>query len=322
MCPQTFLKRIRRACGRHERLQAERLDGRRPTYKLDHLIRERYPTFVDALRELDDALCLVFLFATLSPSKFVPAARVATCARLRTEFLAYVARTNSLRATFISIKGIYYQAEVHGVTLTWIEPHHSFAQQPTMSVDYRVMLSFLELYEAVLTFVNFKLYHDLQLAYPPLIDSEAQKAGLHISAVVLAKANPKAELAATVASSAASASAAASAAASTAASTALSAKQLADLRGKLSRVDGSAEAADADAAHDEDEQLQQAAAGGQAGSGLEELDSPDVVALRTLFASCHVFCRRYAAATPRTQACALSAQACAPFCPGELRSGA
>ena len=41
---------MRRACGRHERLQAERLDGRRPTYKLDHLIRERYPTFADALQ--------------------------------------------------------------------------------------------------------------------------------------------------------------------------------------------------------------------------------------------------------------------------------
>ena len=40
---KAFLKKIRRAAGRHERVQAERLDGRRPTYKLDHLIRERYP---------------------------------------------------------------------------------------------------------------------------------------------------------------------------------------------------------------------------------------------------------------------------------------
>ena len=47
-----------------------------PAYKLDHLIRERYPTFVDALQELDDVLCLVFLFASLSPSTYVPAARV------------------------------------------------------------------------------------------------------------------------------------------------------------------------------------------------------------------------------------------------------
>ena len=169
-------------------------------YKLDHLVRERYPTFVDALRDLDDALCLIHLFASLSPSKFVPAARVQACTKLAREFQAYVARTHGLRATFLSIKGTYYQAELFGVSVTWIVPH-SFAQQPTMEaraarnsgairaqipgaiwrprrnsdgrgaifltararrprhvlqVDYRVMLSFLEFYEALLTFINFE----------------------------------------------------------------------------------------------------------------------------------------------------------------------
>ena len=95
---KAFLKKIRRATGRHEKKKAMRLDGRRPEYKLDHLIRERYPTFADALQELDDALCLVFLFASLSPSKFVHNARVQTCARLRREFLAYIARTRALLA--------------------------------------------------------------------------------------------------------------------------------------------------------------------------------------------------------------------------------
>ena len=51
---KAFLKKIRRATGRHEKKKAMRLDGRRPEYKLDHLIRERYPSFVDALHELDD----------------------------------------------------------------------------------------------------------------------------------------------------------------------------------------------------------------------------------------------------------------------------
>ena len=41
---KAFLKKIRKATGRHERKKAERLDGRKPVYKLDHLIRERYPT--------------------------------------------------------------------------------------------------------------------------------------------------------------------------------------------------------------------------------------------------------------------------------------
>ena len=174
---KAFLKKITKALGRHEKLKARRLESRKPVYKLDHLIRERYPTFVDALHELDDVLCLVFLFASLSPSQYVPAARVEACSRLRRELMAYVARTRALRYVFISIKGIYYQADVCGVTLTWVEPHHSFAQQPTMAVDYRVMTSFLELYEAVLTFVNFKLYHDLGMVYPPQIDAKADGAG-------------------------------------------------------------------------------------------------------------------------------------------------
>ena len=135
---KAFLKKIRRACGRHEKAQAKRLDARRPVYKLDHLVRERYPTFVDALRDLDDALCLIHLFASLSPSKFVPAARVQACTKLAREFQAYVARTHGLRATFLSIKGTYYQAELFGVSVTWIVPH-SFAQQPTMEARPRAI---------------------------------------------------------------------------------------------------------------------------------------------------------------------------------------
>ena len=135
-------------------------------------------------QDLDDALCLTFLFASLASSKFVPAARIQNCKRLHREFQSYIVRTRSLRKTFISIKGIYYQAEVQGSTLTWVEPH-SFAQQPTMAVDYRVMLSFLELYESVLTFVLFKLYHDLGLSYPPEIDPSLDGSGAYLSAMLL-----------------------------------------------------------------------------------------------------------------------------------------
>lgn len=152
---KAFLKKIRRAVGRHEKKVAMRLDKRRPVYRLDHLIRERYPTFDDALRDVDDALCLIHLFASISSSRLVPPQRVHKCLQLAREWQSYVARTHSLRKVFISIKGFYYQAEINGVTVTWVVPH-TFAQQPTMQVDYRVMLSFLELYETLLSFVNFK----------------------------------------------------------------------------------------------------------------------------------------------------------------------
>ena len=62
--------------------EARRLDARRPVYKLDHLVRERYPSFADALQDLDDALSLVHLFAMVAPSKLVPPVRVHACAAL------------------------------------------------------------------------------------------------------------------------------------------------------------------------------------------------------------------------------------------------
>ncbi|KAH6821501.1 TCP-1/cpn60 chaperonin family protein [Perilla frutescens var. hirtella] len=37
-------------------------------------------------------------------------------------------------------------------------------------VDYRVLLTFLEFYETLLAFVNFRLYHSINVKYPPILD--------------------------------------------------------------------------------------------------------------------------------------------------------
>jgi len=78
---------------------------------------------VDALRDLDDALCLLFLFRQMPHTDQVQADMVAMCKRLCDELQLYVIRSRSLRKVFLSIKGIYYQAEVLGQTLTWITPY-------------------------------------------------------------------------------------------------------------------------------------------------------------------------------------------------------
>jgi pescadillo len=155
-----------------------------PTANLDHVIVERYPSFIDSLRELDDPLCVIALFSTLPATHKhgISPARVANCKRLINEFTHYITRTNSLRRVFVSVKGYYYQAEVEGELLTWITPHR-FSQALPSDVDYTVMLTFLELYECMLNFVNFRLYTSHNLAYPPKVDHIADAAGHDIEAL-------------------------------------------------------------------------------------------------------------------------------------------
>ena len=58
---EELLREARGALGRGEAGDAARLEKNlMPKVQLDHIIKERYPTFVDALRDLDDALSRLF----------------------------------------------------------------------------------------------------------------------------------------------------------------------------------------------------------------------------------------------------------------------
>ncbi|KAF8733807.1 hypothetical protein HU200_014657 [Digitaria exilis] len=164
-------KKVKKAIAKKNRDLADRLLNRPPTYKLDRLVLERYPTFVDALRDLDDCLTMVHLFAALPAvdGERIEVKRIHNCRRLSHEWQAYISRTHALRKTFISVKGIYYQAEVQGQKITWLTPH-ALQQVLTDDVDFNVMLTFLEFYETLLGFVNFKLYHSINVNYPPILD--------------------------------------------------------------------------------------------------------------------------------------------------------
>ncbi|KAL3814067.1 hypothetical protein ACJIZ3_015335 [Penstemon smallii] len=207
---RTYERKVKKAMSKKNRDLAERLLTRKPTYTLDRLIQERwvlvgfkcfffflilacyfnalacadvpqflelgfrYPKFVDALRDLDDCLSMVHLFAALPAvdravdGEKIPVKRVHHCRRLSHEWQAYITRTHKLRKTFVSVKGIYYQAEVEGQKITWLTPHA--LQQVLPEVDYRVLLTFLEFYETLLGFVNYKLYSSINVKYPPILD--------------------------------------------------------------------------------------------------------------------------------------------------------
>ncbi|KAJ4514889.1 mRNA-binding ribosome synthesis protein nop7 [Exophiala dermatitidis] len=151
-------KKIARSLGRNEVQDAVRLEKQAmPKVKLDHIVRERYPTFVDALRDLDDALSLLFLFANLPSTSAVPAKVIARCQRLTHEFEHYLISTHSLRKSFLSIK----------------------------DVDYRIMGTFVEFYCTLLGFVNYKLYTSIGLVYPPKFDVASDERGAELAAFTL-----------------------------------------------------------------------------------------------------------------------------------------
>lgn len=163
-----LFKKIGRAKALREFKTAKRFMANVPTVKLDHIVKERYPTFVDALRDLDDCLTLCFLFSTFPSMKHVPRNQAALCRRLTVEFMHAVITAKALRKVFVSIKGYYFQAEFKGVEINWIQPHHfGFQPQTKDDVDFRIMSTFVDFYVVLLGFINFRLYHELNLHYPP-----------------------------------------------------------------------------------------------------------------------------------------------------------
>ncbi|XP_040050674.2 pescadillo [Gasterosteus aculeatus] len=168
-----FVRKLKRAYGRTEYSTVGRLKDNKPAYKLDHIVKERYPSFIDALRDIDDALCMCFLFSTFARTGKCHVQTIQLCRRLTVEWMNYVIASRALRKVFISIKGIYYQAEVMGQIITWLVPYQFSHDHPT-DVDYRVMATFTELYTTLLGFVNFRLYHSLNLVYPPKLDVKSE----------------------------------------------------------------------------------------------------------------------------------------------------
>lgn len=179
---KTFMKKIRKAAGRNQFTEARRKNDIKPELKLDHLVKERYPRFIDALRDLDDALSMIHLFAALPSVGRITPEKTNHCKELVRQWQYYIARSKSLTKVFVSVKGVYFQCEIMGEPITWLQPH-SFTQSIPNNIDFRVMITFLDFYEVFLKFVLFKLYSSISLSYPPVVDSKLDASSCFLLAV-------------------------------------------------------------------------------------------------------------------------------------------
>jgi pescadillo protein len=75
---------------------------------------------------------MAFMFASLPSNDRIPPSLIENCARLAAEWQLYVVHTRALRKIFLSIKGVYYQAEVNDQTVTWLVPYQ-FTQSVRMT---------------------------------------------------------------------------------------------------------------------------------------------------------------------------------------------
>jgi pescadillo protein len=183
---KTFMKKFKRLVGRKEKETAKRYEElNKPQYTLNHLVKERYPKFEDAVRDLDDALSTCALFDTLPVDKRrdIPPEAIYDSARVMSEFQLFCIRERRLRKVFASIKGYYFQVDISGVLVTWLCPHR-FTQGLPAEVDFKVMLTFLDLHRTVLKFVNYRLFTQAGVKYPPTVE---HKAKIHASKVAALK---------------------------------------------------------------------------------------------------------------------------------------
>ena len=178
-----FMKKVRKSADRKDVNEARRKHDAKPHISLVHLVKERYPRFIDALRDMDDALSMIHLFASLPSAGRITPEKTKRCQELVRHWQYYVARSRSLRKVFVSVKGVYFQSETMGETITWLAPH-AFTQAIPREVDFRVMLTFLEFYETFLAFVMFKCYQAVGLAYPPTIENSLDAVGSNLLAVI------------------------------------------------------------------------------------------------------------------------------------------
>ncbi|KPI83246.1 hypothetical protein ABL78_7725 [Leptomonas seymouri] len=172
MAFRAWEKKVKRAeaMGLLEDLKVLHSSRVKPRHSLVATIKERYPYFIDAVRDIDDAMSMIHLYAFLSPEiksdstieihHSLTSGLHERAKEMCDRWDRYVARAHILTKGFISIKGYYYEAIVKGERVRWLCPHE-YAHRFPPGIQQYILLSFLEFYLEMMKFVLFKLEADL-----------------------------------------------------------------------------------------------------------------------------------------------------------------
>lgn len=173
---KSFMKKLTKYLNKGQVHQAHKLNSNKEVgfvgnWDLDNIVKERYPTFNEALRDLDDCLNMLFLFANLpTTDNKINNKVIKEANRLTEEWLTYVTEKRLIKKVFVSIKGVYYSCVLKGEEIRWTIPY-KFPENMPSDIDFKIMLTFLEFYSTLLHFVLYKLYTDNGFIYPPKIQS-------------------------------------------------------------------------------------------------------------------------------------------------------
>lgn len=169
---KTYRKKLIKAIARRDLTTVKALKQKKPKLEINHLIRERYSVFNDAIKDLDDPLTLLSLIAKFPAHRLfkVSPQQINLAKTLILMIKSYIVQNRVLRKVFLSVKGIYFQVEIMGNKITWLEPYPFVTTLP-FDVDYKIMLSFTEFYQTLLKFVIFRFFSQKGLIYPPQINN-------------------------------------------------------------------------------------------------------------------------------------------------------
>ena len=123
-------------------------------------LKDRYPTFEDAIADMSDAVSTLALLAALPADRAIGISpRLIACASAAYhDFLNCVMDGKRLTKCFASIKGFYFTADFGSghKKVTWLHPHGFVVEMPA-EVDVKIFSTFAEVYVPLVQAVVGKL---------------------------------------------------------------------------------------------------------------------------------------------------------------------